>query len=540
MAGSRSNTPPSPAHGTVELGALLHQFPLHLVLIAGTTPTTPSLPVQWVHNSDMADPTPFLTPRTVLLTTGAQFTDTTDQEAVDAYVGRLLNAGTTALGFGVGILWQRIPPLLVAAADRFQLPLFRVPYDTPFIAIVRTAARLLDEQSHSRDLWALDAQRAVASAALQRDGVAAVIREAATQLDSWIGIADRTGRFAEFAPRASRSSIETDRIRRECRELIERGTRGNRVRTIEGEVVQFLTLGRSGQLLGVLVARDTPDAAERGLLGLVAALVTTGLERRAGLSTAEAEMRTAVAQLLLNHEVEAAERVAAGVLPRLPRGRVAAIRLASLDTLDPAVALDLRSLAAGYAGLLTAPLGDGTLLLGETAALAACRRLLAEHRVVAGVSKRGEVQELDTLLEQADTALEHARRAGAREPRDYRPAMHGGVLSLLGTDPEARRRAESLLAPIRQHDRRQQDHIEESLAEWLTHHGQTSPAALALQIHRHTLRSRVQTAERLLQRTLDDPGTRAEVWTALQLTRAAPQPPGNRTVKGSQPRTSQG
>ncbi|XPP25512.1 MAG: PucR family transcriptional regulator [Leucobacter sp.] len=514
----------SPTHSSIELGTLMHQFHLHLVFITGAAAESASLPVQWVHNSDMADPTPFLTPRTVLLTTGAQFADDAAQADMDAYVTRLQNAGVTALGFGVGIVWQRIPPALIAAAERLHLPLFRVPYDTPFIAIVRTAARLLDEQSHSRDIWALDAQRAVAGAALQRDGLGSVIREAAGQLGGWIGIADRTGGFAEFAPRAAGEGIDTDWIRRECRELIGRGTRGNRVRTLDGQAIQLQTLGRSGQLLGVLVTRDTPDPAERALLGLVAALVTAGLERRAGLSGAETALRSAVVRLLLIGETESAEQVAAGVLPRLPRGRIAAIRIAAISALDPAVALDLRSLAAGRAGLLTAPLDEGAVLIGESAALTAARRLLTEHRIAAGVSERGELDELGTLLDQAGTALEHALRTGAREPLAYRPAMHAGVLSLLGADPEAHRRAETLLAPVRQHDRRHRDRIEESLAVWLAHHGQTSPAAAELEVHRHTLRSRVQTAASLLQRDLDDPGTRAELWTALRLTRPADAP----------------
>lgn len=58
-------------HPTIELGELLHQYQLGLVLIAGTDETTASRPVQWVHVSELEDPTPFLTPRTVLLTTGA-------------------------------------------------------------------------------------------------------------------------------------------------------------------------------------------------------------------------------------------------------------------------------------------------------------------------------------------------------------------------------------------------------------------------------------------------------------------------------------
>ena len=53
---------------------------------------------------------------------------------------------------------------------------------------------------------------------------------------------------------------------------------------------------------------------------------------------------------------------------------------------------------------------------------------------------------------------------------------------------------------------------------WLAHHGQTSAAASELGVHRHTLRSRIATAAHLLQRDLDAPDSRAEIWTALRLT----------------------
>lgn len=91
------------------------------------------------------------------------------------------------------------------------------------------------------------------------------------------------------------------------------------------------------------------------------------------------------------------------------------------------------------------------------------------------------------------------------------------MLRLLDGLPQARTRAEGLLAPLRQHDRRHDDGIEQSLRVWLAHNGQLSPAANEIGVHRHTLKSRIRTAESLLQRDLDDPDARAELWTALRI-----------------------
>ena len=77
--------------------------------------------------------------------------------------------------------------------------------------------------------------------------------------------------------------------------------------------------------------------------------------------------------------------------------------------------------------------------------------------------------------------------------------------------------AESLLQPLTAHDELGRGDLVVSLRTWLAHHGQWDPSANALGIHRHTLRHRVDTVEQLLGRSLDSPGTRSELWLALEL-----------------------
>jgi purine catabolism regulator len=187
------------------------------------------------------------------------------------------------------------------------------------------------------------------------------------------------------------------------------------------------------------------------------------------------------------------------------------------DDATRAFTQDLESLDAGSPGMVRAVLEDGPVILTETRHLPALRRLMLAYQVPTGVSDRGPLSDLTSLLSQANRALEHSLANDAEAPVDYVPALHDGVLHLLSDNPEAVRHATDLLAPIRNHDRRHSDSIEESLRTWLSHHGQTSPAAAELGVHRHTLRARVQTAANLLQSDLDSPDTRAELWAALRL-----------------------
>lgn len=179
--------------------------------------------------------------------------------------------------------------------------------------------------------------------------------------------------------------------------------------------------------------------------------------------------------------------------------------------------LQLPAITDGSDGTLHANFDGAPILILETSKQRAVATSLAELGIVAGLSSSGPHGELPALIAQADRALEHAVRDGAQVPVEYSTALHDGMLHLLDELPGAHARAGALLAPLRTHDARHDDAIERSLAVWLAHHGQTSPAAAELGVHRHTLRSRISTAAELLGLDLDSPDTRAEIWAALRL-----------------------
>ncbi len=101
-------------------------------------------PVRWVHISELADPTPWLSGGELLLTTGLSLSTADEQRA---YVARLADHGLAGLGFGVGFGHEQVPEALVEAAAERDFPVIEIPYDTPFIAVTEKAfARLVNEQ----------------------------------------------------------------------------------------------------------------------------------------------------------------------------------------------------------------------------------------------------------------------------------------------------------------------------------------------------------------------------------------------------------
>ncbi len=101
-------------------------------------------PVRWVHISELADPTPWLSGGELLLTTGIQLDSPRRREQ---FLRRLSASHLSGLGLGTGFDHPHLPEDLVERADEFGFPVFEVPYELPFIALTERAfTKLVNEQ----------------------------------------------------------------------------------------------------------------------------------------------------------------------------------------------------------------------------------------------------------------------------------------------------------------------------------------------------------------------------------------------------------
>lgn len=494
--------------------------PLRLVVLAGGE--TLDRPVRWVAVSELEDPTPFLEGGELVLTTGMRLTGA---DAVP-YVSRLVARGAAGLGFGVGLGHDVVPPGFVAAAAAEGLPLLEVPKDTPFIAIGKAVSELLAAEQYEEISQAFAAQGRLTRAALQPEGVGAVVDRLAREIGGWALLLDETGAVRHAAAGAE-ADRETDWARDVARSLEPELARLRRTPTLASVALagpdEHVIVQPLGRRAFFAVGSDRPFSPTRHtIVNAAGSLLTFSIEqervRGREQQAAEARVRAAALSLLLAGRAGAAEEVLAALSGKpgegrgagaLPEGPLSVLVCAGSGTDPGDLAEALPCFTAPRDGLLVALAAEA-----ETEPIA---ELAARHGRV-GVSVPGVVtaersaDEFAAGLDQAERALASATPA---KPVVRFPELAGqGLLSLL--DPAAAASfAAALLAPLRDYGSRAD--LVESLRVYLSCNGHWDAAAQRLGVHRHTLRYRMRRASELLGRDLDDPAARAELWIALSV-----------------------
>ncbi len=498
------------------LRTLLDRSEFHLrPIVACDADEVLDAPITWVHNSELIDPTPWLEPDQVLLTDGLAFVDGVDGGRAEAYVSRLRARRLRALGFATQVAHETIPEALIAACRSLGFPLFEVADRTPFIAIIRHVADAAAAEQRERLEQSLGAQRAVARAALRPDGLSAILLELERQLDSWVALYDAAGNRVDIDRLSAVPDDLEESVAHAVAEALRRGTpSAARLQTgVTGATLQ--TLGRRGRLRGILaVGIGVPlGAVESDLVASVIALASIALEQSATLESARLRLRAGVLELLLAGTLEVAGQTAKRLWGELPAAPIRAVVLpAGRGTRD--ILVDLELFADRRPDRLFFAERDGeTAILVRDDDVAAVRGILVRHDVGAGVSGAAEWADLSRALAEARKAA--ARSTRGRDLVEFESLAAEGILGFLdaaGVEPIAHR----ILAPVLDSPHEDDRLLLASLAVWLRHNGAWDPAARELNIHRHTLRNRMQSLEAILDVDLSRFADRAELWSALQ------------------------
>ncbi|GAA1212464.1 PucR family transcriptional regulator [Rhodoglobus aureus] len=465
--------------------------------------------VNWVHNSDLDDPTPFLADGQLLLTTGRQFVDNPDPDFV-AYVARLTAAGIAALGFGTEVITHGVPVELISACAAVGLPLFEVPYRIPFIAISRLVADNEAEQARAGFDRALAAQNDIARAAVGKGRLSAATARAAEHLDCRVWIFDADGEIVSDRAEANAPECPAD-IRASVSDLLGRARRARVADDTPDEHRIVQTLGPSGQLCGAVAWSRSSQFGDldRSVMTVLAALAEVSLEQTENLRVGHRAILEQLFQLLKDGRVESVRRAvrAAGITLPTDHFVVAALDLGGTsanirDVLE-------RRAARPESRFFAVSDGRHLLVLIDASQLAAECRFFEINGLTVGLSAEVGWAELTVAITQAVRSLEAAPPGSVTEFDSLVGESFFGLLASSSVADIAHARLASVI------DSNEGLGLLRFAQVWLRHNGQWDPAARELGIHRHGLKTRMQRLAELTNLGLDSFQGRAELWAML-------------------------
>lgn len=492
-------TPPTPSPGPptppIPLAELLASKDLGLRRIAGPAEAD----LLWVHTSEMADPYPYLLGGELLLSAGVLLTDP------DRYAARLVEAGAAALGFGVRPVYEAVPEALVEACDRYGLPLLEVPPGTPFTTIARAVWRLMAEARHRELRRVTRAQQALATAAARPDPVPAVLHQLATHLSGRAVLLTARGEEVHAAgrrPHPEAAAALTRLARVVARERP--GSPASATDTHGDTHLAAYALG-GGEGLVLSLATHRREPGDHTVAGIAVVLLSLLAAPHQGADAADRS--AALVRLLLG-------AAPVEVAPLLgPDGPWTVIHARRSDGTTP---------DALTAGALGASLGSALVDAGREDDDETVRVLLPattgepeeppQPRTVPphpgwtlGVSAPTPLPALAAADTRAARALAHAE--ATRTPLKV-DAPVTGLAALIPPD-QAAAHARTLLAPLT-------PPLADTLRRWLSLHGSWDRTAVALSVHRNTVRQRIGRCAELLDVDLNDMDVRTELWFALR------------------------
>ncbi|WGD42820.1 PucR family transcriptional regulator [Streptomyces cathayae] len=509
--------PPTPP---VPLDALLAREDLGLRRVAG--PSDPGIVVHWAHTSEMADPYPYLLGGELLLSAGVHIPEGAGPGYFDAYVSRIVAAGGVALGFGLAPVHDTVPEALAAACELHGLPLLEVPPRTTFSGVARAVWQLMAQARLAELRRVTEAHQSLASAAARPNPVPAVLHQLSRRLGGRAVLFGPEG--TELATAGRDPGAESGAALARLARVVRPAGTGHRpspaagdgpgrpapasaADTLAGVRLTAYALGAGhGFVLGVAAPRsDSGDHAIASVAAVLLALLTG--EQQSGTGAARS---AALVRLLLGGEPEEVAPLLGGERWRVVHARPDAqgpdtpASNAQTPNAQAPDALAASALGAALGSALVDPAGGLVRVL-----VPAGREPQAPPGWTLGVSAAVAPQDWPAADTQAARALARAR--ATRVPL----VVHGTrpALDDLVAPADADAHARLLLAPVEGSPA-----LVDTLRTWLSLHGSWDRTAVALAVHRNTVRQRIARCAALLETDLDDPDVRMELWFALRRT----------------------
>jgi len=505
---------------------LIRDTPFGLQLV--TRGTSTNRRIDGGHVVEMPDPCPWLAKNYLALTAGVALKGSVARQ--EEFVASVHRAGSTALGFGVGVHCQSIPQSMIAAGEQLGLPIVSVPLEVPFREVLTFISRstLAGFQDFRRTLRFQDYLLASLE---ESDAEASLARRLGELIAGGIAIFRCDGRVAASAGRPPLAEMWTA-IRNE-ENVVQLGLKRlvwNEVR-LDGEPCYYLAACVRDD------DRSTARSAEVLKLGARAAQAVAAACHLATVQE-RAIKRHLLADVLASSVIAPETAARLGVFGLDPQARtdlLAARPFSGRDDAGIVVAQDAttgseelaRVVEACEAALTRsrvphlACVAAGRVAVAiwqddsdETAVVKALRETATEDSLSIGLSRRNveNMWHIPQALIEAAIALQ--RSEGMAEPAVVtHEELSLSDLVLTYSPPELTAVAQSVLAPLRCG----RPEMFQTLSQYLEHDCDVIACAKDLYIHPNTLRYRLSRIEVLLGRSLRSVSTIAELHLALRL-----------------------
>jgi len=515
---------------------LLSEPEFHLQLVAG--PAVIDRAVEGIHLSELDDPTPWMVPSSILLTTGLNIH--ADPSAGARLVELLSEAGMAGLGVALEHYLDALPPTMLQRAEDLSFPLFTLPITVPFRRILAYTYDALAARDTYRLRRSMSVQSHLLELLIEERGIAELVQQLGHLLEATVLLFDGTGTLLTVAEGQARLSARgraalwerylEHRDRKEPHPAFQ--SSGFRVSYREASLHGVM----ERVLLAVYTNRPIPELAET-TLSFAQKLLTLEVLRERDVAALQRRMRTGLMDDLVSGigtETELAARMRQyGLDPERP-WRVAMIdiddfaehfaktkRIAQRE--EQIQEFKSRFLDAADAFLVNQGLpflsilkSDSVVSLVEFAdatppgaerTLAALRERLEETlspaRISIGVSASGVgAAPVALAFRQAREALGLTRQTGGLRIRFF-DQIHPQNRLLDAQSPEGLAAVyDETVRPLAEHDATRHTKLLNTLEVFLDQERSLSRTAAALHMHRNTLAKRISRIEEILGRSL--------------------------------------
>jgi purine catabolism regulator len=478
---------------SVRVADILDDPQLQIEFAVAGGPGALQRPITWCAPTESIDPSPFLNPGALMLTSGMAL-NVTDVRIWDAYVERLAKVPIAALAFGLGPAHPTLPAGLATACRNHSIPLLVIPAEVPFVLVQRDVQDRLSAERYEALRRGSELADDCTRIAADQGTIQDVLHRISEVVEARVSIQDSTGATLLSAGGDGAFPARTE----------------------------FTMPSSDGDRFRLVVEEADTSPSIRTVLAPVAAVVSMQLSTTLG-STGVAHSRNAgrlVETIYGNDAVPTDELIALARQAELEPYRRTGVVVMQADsgmstTYLRSVSWRARVMLAGeFAVMRYVEEPDLSTILLQSDALE------QDHLMAAARTAVGRARSVSAVVATAENAAElgltlrMARRALGENGVHPAPRLNFEAVVDTLRHPGAISLANRLLAPLLGSGDRS---LLTTLEVYLRHSGATSPICQELFIHRNTLAYRLKRIEELLELDLQDGRVRATLLMALRL-----------------------